>query len=79
MMINFFPNFSHSTESYPTQSYPLQSQSLYAQAFVSHELNFQFVAPQQQSSLEVTIKALMAEIENSTLMNTQSIAEINHF
>ncbi|KAG5522409.1 hypothetical protein RHGRI_034553 [Rhododendron griersonianum] len=69
----------HSTESYTTQSYPLQSQPLHAQASVYHEPNFQSIAPQQQSSLEVTIKALMAEIENSTLMTTQSIAELNHF
>ncbi|KAG5526662.1 hypothetical protein RHGRI_032808 [Rhododendron griersonianum] len=56
-----------------------KSQPLHARASVSHEPNFQSVAPQQQSSLEVTIKAFMAEIENSTLMTTQSIAELNHF
>ncbi|KAG5557426.1 hypothetical protein RHGRI_007614 [Rhododendron griersonianum] len=75
----FFPNFSHSTESYTTQSYPLQSQPLHAQASVSHEPNFQSVAPQQQSSLEDTLKAFMAEMKSTTHLNTQSIAEINHF
>ncbi|XP_058216596.1 uncharacterized protein LOC131327445 [Rhododendron vialii] len=68
----------------PTQSYPPQSQPLYAPTPVSQP-NFQSVAPQQQSSLEDTLKAIMAKIEkndakieNSTHLHTQAIAKLEN-
>ncbi|XP_058216628.1 uncharacterized protein LOC131327478 [Rhododendron vialii] len=68
----------------PIQSYPTQSQPFYAPTPVSQP-NFQSVAPQQQSSLEDTLKAIMAKIEkndakieNSTHLHAQAIAKLEN-
>lgn len=67
-------------ESYPTQSYPTQSQPFYAPTSMSQP-NFQSVVPQQQSSLEGTLEAFMAKMENytnTTLLHAQAIAKLGN-